>query len=257
MTKDLAALVVDDEPLVRRDLTRLLAAMPGVRVVGEAPHGLAALERIDELAPDVVFLDVQMPELDGLGVVAALAPETAPLIVFVTAYDQYALQAFELHAVDYLLKPFDATRLAKTVDRVRSRLDGARALELERVTDALTAPRDGRPRYLERIAARGTRNTVVVPLSEVSWIEAADNYVKLHTGGETHLTRRTMRELERLLDPARFARIHRSTMVRLDKVRELRPLGDGDWQVVMLDGTRLTLTRSYKDGFTQRVGGIA
>ncbi len=254
---ELTALVVDDEPLVRRDLRRLLGATPGVRVVGEASNGLQALERIEELSPDVVFLDVQMPELDGLGVVAALDPGTAPLIVFVTAFDHYALKAFEAQAVDYLLKPFDAGRLARTVDRVLARRAGARALELERVTSALLAPRDGAVRYLDRLAARGTRTTVIVPLAEVRWIEAADNYVRLHTREAVHLSRRTMRDLERLLDPAHFARIHRSTIVRLDAVSQLRALGDGDWEVTLTGGGRLTLTRSYKDSFEARLGGIA
>jgi len=253
----LTALVVDDEPLVRRDLGRLLGAIPGVRVVGEASNGLLALEQIEALSPDVIFLDVQMPELDGLGVVAALDPETAPLIVFVTAFDHYALSAFEAQAVDYLLKPFDAARLAQTVERVSQRLAGVRALELERVTSALVTPRDGRVRFLDRLAARGARTTVVVPLAEVRWIEAADNYVRLHTRDAVHLSRRTMRDLERLLDPAQFARIHRSTIVRLDAVTQLRPLGDGDWEVCLTGGARLTLTRSYKEGFEARLGGIA
>lgn len=257
MTDELLALVVDDEPLVRRDLVRLLGAQPGVRVAGEAAHGLEALARIEALAPDVVFLDIQMPELDGLGVVAALDPATAPLIVFVTAYDRYALQAFEAHAVDYLLKPFDAERLARTVGRVRERRAGARALDLERVTTALLAPRGGGVRYLDRLAARGVRDTVVVPLDEVRWIEAADNYVRLHAASGTHLSRRTMRDLERLLDPAAFARIHRSTIVRLSAVRGLRPFGDGDWEVLLHDGTRLTLTRNYRAAFESRFGGIA
>lgn len=198
-----------------------------------------------------------MPELDGLGVVAALEPESAPLIVFVTAFDQYALQAFDAQAVDYLLKPFDGGRLARTVSRVRERMAGTRALELERITAALVAPRNGAVRYLERLAARGTRTTVVIPVADLRWIEAADNYVRLHTGSEVHLSRRKMRDLEQVLDPAQFARIHRSTIVRLDAVAGLRALGDGDWEVGLKDGTRLTLTRSYREAFEARLGGIA
>ncbi len=252
---ELTVLVVDDEPLVRRDLDRLLGAMPGVRVIGEASNGVEALERIDALSPAVVFLDIQMPELDGLGVVAALEPELAPLIVFVTAFDQYALQAFDAHAVDYLLKPFDSGRLARTMTRVRERLAGSRALELERVTGALVAPRNGTVRYLDRLAARGTRQTVIVPLADVRWIEAADNYVRLHTTSGTHLSRRKMRDLEQVLDPELFVRIHRSTIVRLDAVTGFRALGDGDWEVALKDGVRLTLTRTYREGFEARLGG--
>ncbi len=257
MTSRLRVVVADDERPARSYLLALLRGFGDVEVVGEAQDGLEAVRLIEELKPDLALLDVQMPELDGLGVVAALDPAAAPLIVFVTAYDQYALKAFEAHAVDYLLKPFDAGRLARTVGRVRERRAGARALELERVTTALLAPRGGGVRYLDRLAARGARDTVVVPLEEVRWIEAADNYVRLHAASGTHLSRRTMRELERLLDPAAFARIHRSTIVRLAAVRALRPLGDGDWEVQLDDGTRLTLTRSYREPFESRFGGIA
>ncbi|MEZ4413922.1 MAG: response regulator [Gemmatimonadales bacterium] len=253
---DLTAVVVDDEPIIRRDLIRMLGGIPGVRVVAEAGHGLDALERIEEHSPDVVFLDVQMPELDGLGVVAALDPGTAPLIVFVTAYDRYAITAFDVQAADYLLKPFDRARLVQTMERVHRRHAANRALEHQRVTEALQARR-GPGHYLEQIAARGPKHISIVPAEAIEWIEAADNYVRLHTADGRHLSRRTMKDLEQLLDPAKFARIHRSSIVRITAVRELRPLGDGDYEVRLESGALLLLSRTYRAAVAHRFGGIS
>jgi two-component system LytT family response regulator len=253
----LRVVLADDEPLVRRDLARLLASEPNVEVVGEARNGLEALNLIESLEPDVVFLDVQMPELDGLGVVAALDPEHAPAIVFVTAFDRYALQAFDAAAVDYLLKPFDPERGRRALQRARARIAGSRGERLDGAAAALTAVHAGAKRYLDRIAARGARKTILIDVGDVIWIEAADNYVRFHTTSGTHLSRRRLRDLEAILDPARFARVHRSAIVSLGRVRELRPLGDGDQEISLDDGTRLTLTRSYREGFEARFGGIA
>lgn len=255
--KRLRILLVDDEPLVRRDLARLLVAEPGVELVGEARNGLEALEQIEHLRPDVVFLDVQMPELDGLGVVSALEPEHAPAIIFVTAFDRYALQAFDAAAVDYLLKPFDATRGRRALERARALLAGSKGRGLERATEALAAAHASARHYLDRVAARGAKKTVVIDVAEVIWIEAADNYVRFHTAKGTHLSRRRMRDLEAVLDPGRFSRVHRSAIVNLQRVKELRALGDGDQEITLDDGTRLTLTRSYREAFEARFGGIA
>ena len=253
----LQVLLVDDEPLVRRDLARLLAAGPDVEVVGEAGDGLEAIERIEALAPDVVFLDIQMPELDGLGVVAALDPDRSPAIVFVTAFDRYAVQAFDAAAVDYLLKPFDPARGRRALERARIRLSGSKRRSVEAAAAALTAAYAGAGRYLDRIAARGVKKTVVINVDDVIWIEAADNYVRFHSTSGVHLSRRRMRDIEAILDPGRFARVHRSAIANLRRVRELRPLGDGDQEVLLDDGTRLTLTRSYRHEFEARFGGIA
>jgi two-component system LytT family response regulator len=253
----LRVLLADDEPLVRRDLARLLADQPDVEVVGEARNGLEALELIEALAPDVVFLDVQMPELDGLGVVAALDPDHAPAIIFVTAFDYYALQAFDAAAVDYLLKPFDPVRGRRALERARALLTGSRGAQLDVAEAALTGAAGSARRYLDRIAARGTRIVTVIDVPDVTWIEAADNYVRFHTSAGTHLSRRRMRDLERLLDPGHFARVHRSAIVNLHRVRELRSLGDGDQEILLDDGTRLTLTRKYRQAFESRFGGIA
>ncbi|HQW66597.1 MAG TPA: LytTR family DNA-binding domain-containing protein [Gemmatimonadales bacterium] len=254
----LRVVVADDEPLLLADLVRLLAALPDVQVVGQARNGLEVLDLVTATRPDALFLDIRMPGLDGLGVVAELDPVGAPAVVFVTSFDQYAVQAFEAHAVDYLLKPFDPPRLARAVERLRARLGRDQGEALLRSVAALTARRVEAPvEYLERIAARGVGKTVLLEVSAIRWIEAADNYVRLHTGEGAHLSRRTMRELEEVLDPKRFARIHRSTIVALAQVRELRPLGDGDQELHLLDGTRLVLTRSYRDAFASHFGGIA
>ena len=255
---ELRVVVADDEPLILADLVRLLAATPGVAVVGQARNGLEALDLVSSSAPDALFIDVQMPALDGFGVVAELEPDTAPAVVFVTSFDQYAIRAFDAHAVDYLLKPFDPARLQLAVERVRTRVAGNRAEALARTIAALPARvASSAPRYLERLAARGVRRTVLLDVASIHWIESADNYVRLHTADGGHLSRRTMRDLEGTLDPRRFARIHRGTIVALDQVRELRPLGDGDHELRLRDGTRLQLTRSYKEGFAALFGGIA
>lgn len=252
----LRVLIVDDEPLMRRDLVRLLSQEPEIAIVAEARHGLEALELIDQLRPDAVFLDVQMPELDGLGVVAELDPATAPAIVFVTAFDRYALQAFDAHAVDYLLKPFDAERLRRAIERVRGRLAGARVQELERAVTALLARPSASP-FLTRLAARGAKQTALLDVADILWIEAADNYVRLHTAQGSHLSRRTMRDLEGVLDPSHFARIHRSTIVNLRHVRAIASQGDGDYDVLLDNGAKVTLARSYRQAFEARFGGIA
>ncbi len=252
----LRVVVVDDEPLILADLVRLLSAIPGVEVVGQARNGIEAIDIVHALTPDALFLDVQMPALDGFGVVAELEPASAPAVVFVTAFDQYAVPAFDAHAVDYLLKPFDPARLRRAVERIRGRLAPQRTQDLERTVAALTTERQSRRGHLERIAARGVRRTALIDLKDVLWFEAADNYVRVHTRQGVHLTRRTMKDLEAALDPQRFARVHRSAIVALDCVRELRPLGDGDQELRLIDGTRLVLTRLWRESFEQRYGGI-
>jgi two-component system LytT family response regulator len=253
----LRALIVDDEPLVLRDLSRLLAAEPGIVVAGSARSGSEALAQIDALAPDVVFLDVQMPELDGLAVVAALDPEHAPWIVFVTAFDRYALPAFDSDAVDYLLKPFDPPRLRRAIARVRERVEARDGHETERVQRAAAAARSPDAPYPERLAVRAAGRAVIVDLREVRWIEAEGNYTRLHVTKGSWLTRRTMRDLESLLDPTRFTRVHRSHFVSLAAIRELRPLGDGDLAAVLDQGERLVVTRMYREELERRLGGIA
>jgi two-component system LytT family response regulator len=242
----LRVLIVDDEPVARRRIRRLLRADRDVDVVGEAADGAAAVQAIAEKQPDLVFLDVQMPELDGFGVLKRLGPAQAPGVVFVTAFDQYALRAFEVHAVDYLLKPFTRERLLDAVARVReSRQAGERrddprlAALLEELTE--------RPRFLRRLPARAGSRIVLVDAGEIDWLQAADNYVLVHAGGREYLMRETLTRLEGELDPHEFVRIHRSVLVRFDRIGDLVPTVHGDYRVTLKNGAQLTLSRTYRE----------
>ena len=240
-------LIVDDEPPARAKVRRFLADDPEVEIAGEAGSGAEAVEAVARLAPDVVFLDVQMPGLDGFGVVDALAGGQMPHVVFVTAYDAYAVRAFEVHAVDYLLKPFDEERFRTALERARQRIrEGRREDDEARLARWIDTARPG-PAHLQRILVRRGDTAVLLRVDEIDWIEAADNYVRIHAGGEAHLVRGTLTGYEARLDPARFARIHRSHIVNLDRVRTLHPWSHGDWLVVLHDGTELMLSRRYRD----------
>jgi two-component system LytT family response regulator len=261
------ALIVDDEALARQRVRRLLGAAPDVEIVGECASGEEALEAIRAQRPDVVFLDVQMPALDGFGVVSRLDPGTAPMVVFVTAFDQHAVRAFEASALDYLLKPVDPARLRAALDRVRARreLDTAAERWARLVAAVGAAPEAPAPapaalsratprpsRWLERVLVREQERMFFVRAADIDWIEAYGNYARLHVGPRVHLVRCTMRALEGELDPTRFARIHRSTIVNLDRVCEMQPWFSGDYAVILSDGTRLRLSRWYRD----RVEGL-
>ena len=246
---DLRVLVVDDEPLVREGLRALLERESGVRVLGEARNGEEALERIRELRPDLVLLDVRMPGMDGLAVVAALEPEERPAIVFVTAHGEYAIQAFDMHAVDYLLKPFDAERFATALRRARARMSEGRADRLEALLVTLQAARA----YPERLLLKHEGTVVVVPANDIEWIEAADNYVRIHARTGRYMAREPLRQIEAKLDPARFARVHRSGIVNLSRVKSLEPLTAGEYIITLTTGTRLTLSRGYRDRFKSRL----
>jgi len=240
----LRALIVDDEPLARRRLRALLEGEDGVEIVGEAGDGAAAVAAVGQLRPDVMFLDVQMPGLDGFDVLAALAPSWCPAVVFVTAYDRYALRAFDVHAADYLLKPFDRRRLRSALARVRALTDG-RTDVTARLLDLLADVRAGRP--LERLVIKTPSRVYFVRVDEIDRIEAAGHYVAIHSGREEHLMRTTIREIASQLDPARFVRVHRSTIVNLDRVKELLPSFHGEYVIVLRDGTRVTSSRGYAD----------
>lgn len=242
----ISGLIVDDEPLARRKLRRLLRAAVDFEVVAEAANGAEAIEAMTALRPDVVFLDVQMPQIDGLDVIRAVPEAELPLVVFVTAYSRHAVKAFELQALDYLVKPFDKRRFAGTLQRVRERLAAADPQVAKRLLAALESMRSA-PVYLDRVLVRDSGSATLVPVGRIDWIEAYGNYVKLHTGDTTHLLRESMKALERQLDPTGFSRIHRSTIVNLDRVQQLNALFHGDYQVVLTDGTELRLSRSYRD----------
>ncbi|HJU91032.1 MAG TPA: LytTR family DNA-binding domain-containing protein [Gemmatimonadaceae bacterium] len=243
-------LIVDDEPLGRERLRTLLRAEPDVELVGECANGLEAVARIDDAPPDLVFLDVQMPELDGFAVLESVGVDRMPPTVFVTAYDQYALKAFEVHALDYLLKPFTRARFRKTLQRVRDHLRKQRtdtnALSRQ-LMELLKDVRTDR-QFLERLVVKSGGRVFFLRVDEIDWIEAAGNYLRLHVGQDVHLMRETMKAIETKLDPDRFVRIHRSIIVNTDRIRELQPWFHGEYVLILLDGTRLTSSRNFDDG---------
>ena len=245
------ALIVDDEPIARRRIRRLLRGVDGVEITGECGDGASALQAIADERPDLVFLDVQMPELDGFDVVAQLDPERPPALIFITAFDRYALRAFDVHAVDYLLKPVASARLRVAVARARDRI--ARGAAQPGLRD-LVRELNARPAYLSRLAVRARGRIVMIDAAAIEFIQAADNYVTVHAGGREYLLRETLAALERQLDPSRFVRIHRSTIVALERIAELHPASHGDFDVVLRDSTRLTLSRSWREHVERTLG---
>jgi two-component system LytT family response regulator len=256
----LRALVVDDEPLARGHLRTLLEARGDVAVVGECGDGRSAVDRILADPPDLVLLDVQMPELDGLGVVRHVGPDRMPATIFVTAFDQHAIAAFEVHALDYILKPVNRVRFNKAIDRVvtlvrSSRRPAAEALAqqepLARLVDQLAAERGG----AERIAVRVGERLVYLRTQDIDWVEAADDLVKLHVGKQVIEHRTTLTQLEHKLPPRKFARIHRSTIVNVERIREFQPWFQGDWLIVLADGTKLQSGKSYRARIRELIEG--
>jgi two-component system LytT family response regulator len=235
--RKLRVLVVDDEPLARSNLTVLLRRDREIERVGECGSGMEALAEIRSSKPDLVFLDVQMPECDGFDVLEMLGRDLPPAIVFVTAYDQYAVRAFESGALDYLLKPFDNARFDRALGRAKERI----------------ALRGSAPRTVEWLSVKSAGQVDLVKISEIDWIEAADYYSSLHVGGKTHLLRRSMSELEQELDPGAFCRIHRSTIVKLDRIRGLKVNEGGEYDVVLDNGASLRLSRRYRKHLQSRL----
>jgi two-component system LytT family response regulator len=231
-------MVVDDEPLARSNLTLLLQLDPQIELIGECASGIEAIAEIRSKKPDLVFLDVQMPECDGFDVLEVLGGATPSAVVFVTAYDQYALRAFEAGALDYLLKPFDNARFD---------------LALARAKEKIAHGKDT-PKRMERMAIKSAGQIWFVKIAEIDWIEAADYYACLHIGSKTHLLRRTLAELEQELNPTVFCRIHRSTIVNLDRVRRLELNAEGEHDVLLDNGTRLRLSRRYRKQLQGRLG---
>jgi two-component system, LytTR family, response regulator len=232
-------LLVDDERPARRKMQRFLDATPDFEVIGEASDGMEAIAAIARLRPDLVFLDVQMPKLDGFGVASAL---TAPLpeIVFVTAHDQFALKAFEVHALDYLLKPYDDQRLQRVLDRVRERRHAGDVVgHLQRLIADLKKD------YADRILIAENNRSFFIAAAEIAWIESARNYVQLHVTGKSHLIRATLDAFSKKLNPAEFVRVNRSSIVRLDSIRELQPWFHGEYKIIMKDGATIPWTRRY------------
>ena len=257
MTDRIRVLVVDDEPLARSGVCELLQRDSDVEVIGEAASGSEAVEALRDLKPDLVMLDVQMPGMSGFDVIRAIGPEQMPAVVFVTAFDQFAVRAFEVNAVDYLLKPFDDERFSQTVARAKRVIRQAHAGELSRRLAELLVntgnssapapapvPEQG---YADRLVVKSSGRVFFLRTDELDWIEAADYYVKLHTGGKTHLLRETMNTLESRLDPRKFFRVHRSAIVHLDRIRELQPYFRGEHVLILQDGTKLKLSRARRE----------
>jgi two-component system, LytTR family, response regulator len=239
-------LVVDDEPLARSNLTVLLRRDPQIAIVGECGSGVAAAEEIRRAKPDLLFLDIQMPECDGFDVLALLGRHVPAAVVFVTAYDQYALRAFEAGALDYLLKPFDTARFERALDRAKQKVLGYAG-------GGAGGGKDLLPK-LQRLVIKSAGEVAFVNLAEIDWIEAADYYAALHVGMKTHLLRRSMAELEQDLDPEIFCRIHRSTIVNLERVQGLKLGEDGEYRVLIQNGTELRLSRRYRRQVQSRMG---
>lgn len=249
------AIVVDDEVHARRKMRALLSAHDDIEVVAECETGTAAVHTIVAQKPDVVFLDVQMPGMSGIEVVDAVGAADMPLVVFATAYDRFAIEAFEAHAVDYLLKPIDPARFERTMDYVRDRLRESTAdAERRRLQDVITRMDPAR-RFPRKLAVRSGGTIHVVDVDTIDWIEADGNYVTFHTAGHTYLHRESLRGVEERLDPERFARAHRSHIINLDRVRSLRSDRHGDYTIVMENGDELTLSRTYRGRFLERFAG--
>ena len=248
------ALIVDDEPLARERLAKLLQDEPDIELAGECADGREALALIQATAPDLVFLDVQMPELDGFGVVAALPKERMPAIIFVTAYDKFAVRAFEVNAMDYLLKPFDRERFQAALRRAISQLQRNEPAAITQQLTQLLADLKPGAKPLERLAIKTEGRVLLIKIEDIDWIEAADNYVNVHVGSESHLHRETLTSLEEKLASKQFLRISRSTLVNVERIKELQPMFHGDYVVILLDGTKLSLSRSHRERVSELLG---
>jgi len=247
-------LIADDEPLARDRLRMLLSKEEWVEIAGECANGPEAVHAIQKLNPDLVFLDVQMPGATGFDVIESVGAERMPAVVFVTAYDRYALRAFDVHAIDYLLKPFDRERFQQALTRARQHIERKDAGELERRLLELVQDLRSSPSRPERFVIKSGGRVFFVRTDEIDWIEAAGNYVKLHVGAEAHLLRETMNALEAQLDPDVFFRIHRCHIVNIERVKELQPWFNGEYVVFLRSGARLTLSRGYREKLQTRIG---
>ncbi|MDH4064660.1 MAG: LytTR family DNA-binding domain-containing protein [Acidobacteriota bacterium] len=247
-------MVVDDEPMARERLVGLLGQEEDIDLIGECTDGSQAVTAIAQHQPDLVFLDVQMPACDGFGVIRHIGPDRMPAVVFVTAYDEYALKAFEVHAIDYLLKPFGRDRLQQALQHARAHLERRRAGDLGRRLMALVQDVKPEPQRLDRLVVKSGGRILFLRTDEIDWVEACGNYVRLHLGAGSHLFRETMNNMEARLDGQRFVRIHRSRIVNSDRIKELQPWFNGEYVIVLHNGTRLTLSRGYREKLQERLG---
>lgn len=241
-------MIVDDEPLGRDRLRNFVAREPGLTLMGEASDGEQAVRLIRELLPDLVFLDIQMPGLTGFGVLDQLGVDIPPAVIFCTAHDEFALKAFEVHAVDYLLKPFDRERFQKALARAGERLRTTQRDELSsKLAAVLQQLQPAAPRALDRIPVKTNGRVIFISVPEIDWVGSADNYVELHVGTHSHLIRDTLTKMEQQLPPDKFVRISRTAIVNVDRVQELQPLFHGEYSITLRTGVKLTLSRSHRD----------
>ena len=251
--RKIKTVIVDDEPIARRNLRALLERDPEVEIVGEAGSGAEAIRLVRANPPDLLFLDIQMPEMNGFEALEWIGAQSVAAIIFVTAFDQYAVRAFEVHALDYLLKPFDDARFEAALGRAKSQIEQREARELSRKLFALLeghrqiSDESKKADYQTEFMIKSASRVFFVKADEIDWIEAADYYVRLHTGDQSHMLRETMAELEAKLDPQKFMRIHRSTIVNLDRVKQIEARAGGDYAVILHDGTDLKLSRSRRE----------
>lgn len=245
-------IIADDEPLAREKIRNLLEEDPDIELIGEFSDGIETVAAIQEQQPDLVFLDVQMPELDGFGVLEALSESHLPTLIFVTAYDQYALRAFEVHALDYLLKPFDRERFQKALHRAKEQMQKEKSGEVNEklltlLEDLKSEKSNNHERkFLDRLVIKAGGRVTFLKTEEIDWIEAAGNYVRLYIGKDSHLLRDTMNNIQTKLDPEKFLRIHRSTILKIDRIKELQPWYHGEYVVTLENGKQLTSSRSYR-----------
>lgn len=264
MTAKIKTLIIDDEPLARRNLRLLLEKDPQIEILEECRNGREAVKAINALSPDLIFLDIQMPEMDGFDVLARVGPERIHAIIFVTAFDQYALKAFDVHALDYLLKPFDDERFAHALERAKSQIEAREIDRLSKRLLALLEDRDSERKvsrretsYLTRVMIKVSGRVTLLKVDEIDFIEADGNYAKLHVGRKAHLLREKMHDLEGRLDPAKFVRIHRSVIVNLDRIKEMHPHFNGDYIVVLEDGRKLRLSRTRRENLEARLKAVS
>jgi two-component system LytT family response regulator len=252
--KPIRVLLVDDEPLAREMIREMLKDDAEVSVVGECVNGREAIEAIQEHNPDLIFLDVQMPEIGGFEVLEALKSVHVPHVIFVTAYDQYAVRAFEVHALDYLLKPFDRERFDLAWRRAKAHILSTRNGEMDQRILAILEELKAGSKYIERLVIKSGGRVFFLDTDDIDWIEAEGNYVSVHTGKKSHLLRETISSLEAQLDPKKFLRIHRSSIVKIDRIKELQPWFHGEYRVILMDGTQLTLSRNYRENLQEALG---
>jgi two-component system, LytTR family, response regulator len=255
-SKPIRVLIVDDEPLARKRLRELLKDDHEIAVIGECANGAATISATRELAPDLIFLDVQMPGIDGLAVSETFDGKGSPMVIFVTAFEQYAVRAFDVQAVDYLLKPFDRARFTQALLRAKERLREKRRDDVNQQILGLLYEIKDKPQYLDRLVIKNNDRVFVLKTDEIDWIEAEGNYVRIHFGKQSSLLRETLTRLTAQLDPRKFPRIHRSRLVNIDRIQELQPWSHRDWRIILRNGAELRLSRNYRDQLSQLLGKL-